>query len=95
LAESQSDEDLKKYYDYNDKTREYRRERAKKFNVITSGWSDGTGKMYMLQEFESFEAYAKFMDDEEYQRMMVHAWRNVKNGKVKVLRKQISAPPKS
>ena len=89
-----SDEDLQKYYDYGNETREYRHARLKEFNVKYSGWSDGTGKMYYLMEFESYDAYAKFMDDEEYQKMMVHAWRNVKNGKVKILREQISAPPK-
>jgi hypothetical protein len=49
--------------------------------------------MYWLQEFESYEDYAKFMDDEELQKIMIHGWRNVKNGKMKVLRESISAPP--
>ena len=88
-----SDEGLKKYYDYGDKTREYRHERIKKYNVKASGWSDGTGKMYYLMEFESYEAYAKYWDDEEIQKIWIYSFRNVKNAKIKVLRGQISAPP--
>jgi uncharacterized protein (DUF1330 family) len=87
------EEGLKKYYEYNSKHREYLTKRREKYNVKSSSWSDGTGKMYWLREFESFEDYAKFMDDEEYQKIMIHAFRNVNNGKIKVLREAISAPP--
>lgn len=87
------DEGLKKYYEYNEKHREYRTERWEKYNVKSSGWSDGTGKMYHLEEFESYEAYAKFADDEEYQKIFIHFCRLVNNPKVKVLRGSISAPP--
>jgi len=61
--------------------------------VKSSGWSDGTGKMYNLMEFESYDAYAKFMDDEEYQKSFIHFCRLVNNIKMKVLRESISAPP--
>jgi len=57
-------EGLKKYYNYNEKYVPRRLEREKKFNVKGSGWSDGTGKCYMLEEFENYEAFAKYMDDE-------------------------------
>jgi hypothetical protein len=90
-----SDEGLKKYYDYGDETREYRTERRKKFNVKRSVWSDGTGKMYAVYEFESYDAYAKYMDDEEIQRIWINTFRTVKNAEMKVLRGAISAPPKS
>jgi DNA-binding PadR family transcriptional regulator len=88
-----SDEGLKKYYEHGEKHRKYLTERREKYNVKSNSWSDGTGKMYWLQEFESYEDYAKFMDDEELQKIMIHGWRNVKNGKMKVLRESISAPP--
>ena len=87
------DESLKKYYDNIEKHREYRTERIKKFNVKQSGWSDGSGVMYHLREFESYEDYAKYMDDEEFQRNFVHFCRLVNNVKMKVLREAISAPP--
>jgi hypothetical protein len=88
-----SDEGLKKYYENLEKYREYRTERREKYNVKSSGWSDGTGKMYNLDEFESLEAYAKFWDDEEFQKNFVHFCRLVNNVKVEVLREGISVPP--
>ena len=49
--------------------------------------------MYYLMEFESYEAYAKYMDDEEIQKIWIHAFRTVKNAKIKGLKELISAPP--
>ena len=87
------DEGLKKYYDNLEKYGEYRTERRKKFNVKQSAWSDGSGKMYNLDMFESLESYAKYADDEELQKIMIHFCRLVNNVKIKVLRETISAPP--
>lgn len=87
------DEGLIKYYEYNEKHRQYWTERRKKYNVKNSGWSDGTGKMYNLDEVESYEAYAKFVDDEEYQINFINFCRLVNNVEVKVLREAISVPP--
>ena len=84
---------LKKYYENLEKYREYRTERRKKYNVKSSGWGEGTGTMYNFDEFESFEAYAKFMDDEEHQKNFINFCRLVNNVKVKVLRGYISVPP--
>ena len=88
-----SDEGLKKYYEYMDKNRPQMTERRKKHNVKTSAWSDGTGKMYNLDEYESYEAYAKFWDDEETQKRLINFCRHVKNAERKVLRETISTPP--
>jgi uncharacterized protein (DUF1330 family) len=88
-----SDEGLKKYYENLEEYRQYRTERRDKYNVKSSGWSDGTGKMYNLIEFESYEAYAKFYDDEEFQKSFIHFCRLIKNAKTVVLREAISAPP--
>jgi hypothetical protein len=87
------DEGLKKYYENLEKYGEYRTERIKKYNVKVSNWSDGTGKMYNLREFESYEAYAKFNDDEEFLKNFVLFCRLVNNVKVEVLRESISLPP--
>ena len=86
-------EGLKKYYEYIEKYGQYLDERRKKYNVKASAWSDGTGKMYMLDEFENLEAYAKYNDDEEFQKKFIHFCRLVNNVKVKVLREAISVPP--
>ena len=88
-----SDEGQKKYYEYMNKHGQYWTERAKKYNVKASSWSDGTGKMYGLREFESYDAYARYFDDEEFQKSMIHFFRTVKNVEMKVLREPIMAPP--
>jgi len=87
------DEGLKKYYEFLEKHGPYWTERRKKYNVKSSAWGDGTGKLYNLDEFESYEAYAKFEDDEERQKKFIHLCRLVNNAEVKVLRQTISAPP--
>ena len=87
------DEGLKKYYENLEKYREYRTERRKKHNVKSSAWGDGTGKMYVLDEYESYEAYAKFVDDEEFQKDFINLCRLVNNVEVKLLRGSISVPP--
>ena len=86
-------EGLKKYYNYNEKYVPRRLEREKKFNVKGSGWSDGTGKCYMLEEFENYEAFAKYMDDEEFHKDFVRFCRNMNNVKQTVLTETISVPP--
>ena len=88
-----SEEGLKKYYKWQDENRPYWIERRKKYNVRTQGWGDGTGLMYMTDELDSFEDYAKFQDDEEFQKSFIDFCRLVKNAKVKVLRGGIQAPP--
>lgn len=81
-----SEEGLKKLRASNQKYGEHRTEKNKKHNVKSTGWTDGTGKVYWMTEFESYEAFAKYMDDEEDQIIMTNFWRNVKNGKIEVLR---------
>ena len=88
-----SDEDLKKYYEYQNKHRQYWIERTEKYNVKVSSWSDGTGKVYQLRKYESYEDYAKHTDDEEFQKIAIHFFRLVNNAKMKVLREAITAPP--
>jgi hypothetical protein len=90
---TQCDEGLKKYYEYMDKHRKYWTERNEKYGVKQSGWSDGTGKLYHMREFETYEDYAKYMDDEEFQKTLIHFFRLVHNAKMKVLRGAISARP--
>jgi len=88
-----SEEGLKKYYENLEKYGEYRAERRKKYKVKSSNWGEGTGKMYVLDEYESYEAYAKFMDDEELQKNIINFCRLVNNVEVKVLRESLSVPP--
>ena len=88
-----SDEGLKKYYEYLYEHSQYWAERGEKYNVKTSNWSNGTGKVYQLNEFENNEVFAKFYDDEKYQKTGIHLFRLVNNAKMKVLREAIMAPP--
>ena len=87
-----SDEGLKKYWDFMEKHRKYMTERINKYNVKRSGWADGTGKVYNLREFESYDAYAKFFDDEESHRIWINFSRLVNNLKIKVLRESFKSP---
>ena len=81
-----SDEGRKKWHELD---RKYFYERIEKYNVKTSEWSQGTGKMYYMMEFESYDAYAKFMDDEELQRYWTRACRLINNVELKVLREAL------
>ena len=49
--------------------------------------------MYHGREFDAYEDYAKYMDDEEFQKTLIHFFRLVHNAKMKVVRGTISAPP--
>ena len=88
-----SDDGLKKYYEYLNKHSQSWTKRREKYNVKTSNWSNGTGKMYHMSEFENYDAFAKFYDDEEFQKTGIRFYRLVKNPKMKVLREPIDAPP--
>lgn len=81
-----SDEDLKKYNEFD---RQYWYERNRKFNVKHKGWTDGTGKWYYLMEFESYDAFGKYMDDEGLQRYWQENCRLIHNIEMKVLREYI------
>jgi hypothetical protein len=47
----------------------------------------------MLEEFENYEAFAKYMDDEEFHKDFVRFCRNMNNVKQTVLTETISVPP--
>jgi hypothetical protein len=68
---------------------QYYLERIEKHNVKTSEWTDGTGKMYYMMEFENYDAYGKFMDDEELHRDFAHRCRLINNVKLNVLREAL------
>jgi hypothetical protein len=88
-----SEEGLKRYYGWQEKNRDNWMKKREKLNVKHQGWSDGTGKMYMMDEFDSWDSYAKFQNDEELQKSFVTFCRTVKNAKVKVLRGSLQVPP--
>lgn len=88
-----SDEDLKKYYDNLQEFSDYRSEKFEEYNANSSSWADGTGKMYVLTEFESFEDYAKYMEDVELQKNWINFSRLVNNVEMKVLREGLMVPP--
>jgi len=86
-------EGLKEYYEYIGKFAPYLANRRKMYNVKATSWGDGTGKMLMIEEFDSFDALAKYEDDEEYQKGIINFCRLVNNAKTWVLRESISVPP--
>jgi len=87
------DEGLRKYYGFMQKDGPAIDARRKKYNVKSSSWSDGTGKMFYVEEFNSYEDYVKYVDDTEFQKMLIRFFRLVNNADTKILRESISAPP--
>ena len=87
------DEGLKKYYGFMEKDAPAIGERHKKYNVRSSTWSDGTGKMFHIEELNSYEDYVKYADDTEFQKIWIRFFRLVNNANTMVLREAISAPP--
>lgn len=65
---------------------QYYHDRLVEHNVKTSSWTEGTGKTYYMMEFESYDAYGKFMDDEELHRDFARRCRLINNAEIKVLR---------
>ena len=78
-----SDEGQKKWQEF-DRSIWYKR--LEKYKVKASSWIDGSGDYVYLMEFESFEHYAKFMDDKELQNYIVEHCRIIENVKMRVLR---------
>jgi len=68
---------------------QYYYDRIEKHNVKTSSWTEGTGKIYYMMEFESYDAYGKFMDDEELHRDFSRRCRLINNVKLRVLRETL------
>jgi hypothetical protein len=68
-------------------------ERLKEFDVRRTVWTDGTGKIFSLYEYASYQTYAQFHDDEETQRIISGHFRLVNNGKRKLLRQYKYAIP--
>ena len=81
------DEDrLKKYFDYiGTYPFRARREALEVKMVYSGGWSDGTGHMVLIEEYESMEEFSKLWSDEEHQRKMIKLGRLVKNLDIRIL----------
>jgi hypothetical protein len=62
--------------------------------VKATGWTDGTGTMYGLWEFENMVDLAKLWDDEEFQLLGVRRNELVEKFKMKLCRPGITIPPK-
>ena len=84
---------LKKYYEYVETYQPYLQKSGEGI-AKRSGWSDGTGHVVSITEFESAEAFAKLWSDEEYQRRLIRFCRLVNSPSLRILRPSISEPPK-
>jgi hypothetical protein len=58
------------------------------------GWTDGTGTMYGLWEFEDMDAFAKLWNDEKFHRLTITRNELVDKLKIKLCRPSIVVPPK-
>ena len=81
------DEDkLKKYFDYiGTYPFRARREALEVKRVYSGGWSDGTGHMVLIEEYESMEEFSRLWSDEEHQRKLIRLGRLVKNLSIRIL----------
>ena len=60
----------------------------------TTGWTDGTGTMYGLWEFEDMDALAKLWNDENFHRHTIRRNELVDKLKIKLCRPGMIIPPK-
>jgi uncharacterized protein (DUF1330 family) len=61
--------------------------------VKTTGWTDGTGRMMGLWEFEDMEALAKLWNDEQFHRHNVRRNELVDDIKISLCRPGMLIPP--
>ena len=80
------DEKIKAYYEFVKKNTPFTDKLYKELDIHSSGWSDGTGHVINIVEYPSVEAYAKVLNNEEYQKLMVNLARRVQNVSIRVLR---------
>ena len=59
-----------------------------------TGWTDGTGTMYGLTEFEDMEALGKLWNDEKFQRLTIRRNELVDKLEFKLCRPGLIIPPK-
>ncbi len=72
----------------------YITEQQEKGVVKGTGWTDGTGTMYGLMEFEDMEALAKLWNDEKFHHHTIRRNELVDSLTVKLCRPGIIVPPK-
>ncbi len=88
---AKDEERLKKYREYNQTYGPYRRG-VQKGICKESTWTDGTGHVVDIQEFESMEDLAKVWGDDEYHSRFVRFCRLVDNASRRILRPAIPVP---
>ena len=72
----------------------YNTEMQEKGLVKSTGWTDGTGTMYGLMEFEDMDALAKLWNDEKFHGLTIRRNELVEKLKVKLCRPGMVIPPK-
>ncbi len=78
---------IKKYYHFNLKRSKYIMGKIEEGIVKNvQGWSDGTGHIEHLIEFEDAEAFAKFWSDEEWHLLQIEFFPLIENLKIRVMR---------
>ena len=82
----------KAYYEYVKKITPFTDKLYKELDIHSSGWSDGAGHVINIVEYPSVEAYAKVLNNEEYQKLIVNLARRVQNASHQVLRQASFIP---
>jgi hypothetical protein len=78
---------LKKYYQFVLKDSQYIMEKIQEGIVKNvQGWTDGTGHIEHLIEFDDAEAFAKFWSDEEWQLLQIEFFPLINNFKIRIMR---------
>jgi hypothetical protein len=79
-------EKIKAYYEFVKKNTPFLEKLDKELGSLRSSWADGTGHVVSIVEYPSVEAYAKVLNNEEYQKLMVNLARRIQNVSIRVLR---------
>jgi len=88
------DERLKKYYERIPENQAFWQKKIEESVVKrTSSWSNGTGHVVGIIEFENMDGLSKLLSDQEYMEFTVKFFRNVDNGSIRILPQSPHVPP--
>jgi len=83
---------LKTFYEYASEKRPYLVKKWEEYKMKTSVWGDSSGHVVRIGEME-VEDYAKMMNDEEYQKVMIRICRFLNNVCIRYLGQYLRVPP--
>jgi len=84
---------LKARYRYNETYMPYMKKAAQEYNIKMSGWTDGSGHMVYLVEYESAEDHARAWSDDEFYGKYVRFCRLIRNHSRRIFRPPLRVQP--